>query len=138
MNAPQQAVISPNIEMRMKEKLQIQRESYLQEGFVDANTRVDRIDRAIDVLIRFSDKIGDALDSDFGCRPHQVTMLSDVLGSIASLKHAKKHVKVWMKSEKRSTAFPLNILGGKSRIEYQPKGVVGLVAPWNFPVSMVF
>ncbi len=138
MNAPQQAVISPNIEMRMKEKLQIQRESYLQEGFVDANTRVDRIDRAIDVLIRFSDKIGDALDSDFGCRPHQVTMLSDVLGSIASLKHAKKHVKAWMKSEKRSTAFPLNILGGKSRIEYQPKGVVGLVAPWNFPVSMVF
>ena len=138
MNAPHQAVISPNLEMKMKEKLQIQRESYLQEGFVDANTRIDRIDRAIDVLVRFSNKISDALDSDFGCRPRQVTMLSDVLGSIASLKHAKKHVKTWMKSEKRSTAFPLNILGGKSRIEYQPKGVVGLVAPWNFPVSMVF
>ena len=138
MNAPHQAVINPNLEMKMKEKLQIQRKSYLQEGFVDTDTRIDRIDRAIDVLVRFSNKISDALDSDFGCRPRQVTMLSDVLGSIASLKHAKKHVKTWMKSEKRSTAFPLNILGGKSRIEYQPKGVVGLVAPWNFPVSMVF
>ena len=53
MNAPHQAVISPNLEMKMKEKLQIQRDSYLQEGFVDADTRIDRIDRAIDVLIRF-------------------------------------------------------------------------------------
>jgi len=138
MNAPQQPVVSTDLEIKMREKLQIQRESYLQEGFVDAGTRIDRINRAIDVLIHFSSKISDALDSDFGCRPRQVTMLSDVLGSIASLKHAKKHVKLWMKSEKRPTAFPLNILGGKSRIEYQPKGVVGLVAPWNFPVSMVF
>ena len=52
MNAPHQAVISPNLEMKMKEKLQIQRESYLQEGFVDADTRFDRIDRAIDAVNR--------------------------------------------------------------------------------------
>ncbi len=138
MNAPEQTVVSPDLKVKMREILRIQRESYLNEGFVNANTRIDRINRAIDVLVRFSNKISDALDSDFGCRPRQITMLSDVLGSVASLKHARKHVKLWMKSEKRSTAFPLNILGGRSRIEYQPKGVVGLVAPWNFPVSMVF
>ena len=34
--------------------------------------------------------------------------------------------------------FPLNLLGGRSSIEYQPKGVVGLIAPWNFPLGMVF
>ena len=39
---------------------------------------------------------------------------------------------------KRATIFPLNLLGGRSSIEYQPKGVVGVIAPWNFPVGMVF
>ena len=43
-----------------------------------------------------------------------------------------------MKAEKRATIFPLNLLGGRSSIEYQPKGVVGVIAPWNFPVGMVF
>jgi coniferyl-aldehyde dehydrogenase len=43
-----------------------------------------------------------------------------------------------MKQEKRPTMFPLNLLGGRSTVEYQPKGVVGVLAPWNFPLGMVF
>jgi coniferyl-aldehyde dehydrogenase len=34
--------------------------------------------------------------------------------------------------------FPLNLLGGRSRIEYQPLGVVGVISPWNFPVNLTF
>ncbi|MCL4105949.1 UNVERIFIED_CONTAM: hypothetical protein GTU68_058255 [Idotea baltica] len=34
--------------------------------------------------------------------------------------------------------FPLNLLGGRSRIEFQPLGVVGVIAPWNFPVYLTF
>jgi coniferyl-aldehyde dehydrogenase len=65
-------------------------------------------------------------------------MLTDVGASITPMKHAKKHLRKWMKGEKRPTVFPLNLLGGRSRIEYQPLGVVGIISPWNFPVSMVF
>jgi coniferyl-aldehyde dehydrogenase len=138
MNAPQQVVISPDAEQKMQEALKLQRESYLAEGFVSLDVRKDRIDRAIDILVRHAERISDALNEDFVCRPRSVNMMTDVAGSIGSLKHCKKHMAKWMKPEKRPTLFPLNLLGGRSHIEYQPKGVVGIVAPWNFPVSMVF
>ncbi|MDP5063443.1 MAG: coniferyl aldehyde dehydrogenase, partial [Haliea sp.] len=54
------------------------------------------------------------------------------------LKHARKHLQKWMKPQKRPTMFPLNLLGGRSRIEYQPLGVVGVISPWNFPVNLTF
>ena len=138
MNAPQQVGMESDAEIKMQEALAAQRESYLQEGVVTAQTRIDRIDRAIDVLVRYSDRVSDALNEDFTCRTRDFNMLTDVIGSIGAMKHAKKHLKGWMKAEKRPTVFPLNLLGGRSRIEYQPKGVVGIVAPWNFPIAMVF
>ena len=94
--------------------------------------------RGADVLIKYNAKLVDALNTDFTCRPREVTLLTDIGAGIAPMKHAIKHVRKWMKPEKRPTMFPFNILGGRSRIEYQPLGVVGVIAPWNFPVNMVF
>jgi coniferyl-aldehyde dehydrogenase len=67
-----------------------------------------------------------------------VNLMTDVTGSLENLKHAKRHLKQWMKKEKRPSMFPLGLLGGRSSIYYQPKGVVGIIAPWNFPLGMVF
>ena len=43
-----------------------------------------------------------------------------------------------MRPEKRKVDFPLNLLGAKARVEYQPLGVVGVISPWNFPVNLTF
>ena len=64
--------------------------------------------------------------------------MTDIYTSVNTLKNTRKQIKKWMKPEKRATMFPLNLFGGRSRIEYQPLGVVGIIAPWNFPVNMVF
>ena len=138
MNAPQQVVVSPDIEIKMQDALKAQRESYLQEGYVSAETRIDRLNRAIDVLVRHADRISEAINKDFVCRPDQINLMTDVAASISSMKHCRKHLKKWMKDERRPSTFPLGLLGGRSHIQYQPKGVVGIVAPWNFPVAMVF
>lgn len=138
MNAPQQPPVQSDIETQMKATLDMQRQDYLQEGAVSAATRIDRLDRGIDVLIKYQDKLVEALNTDFTCRPREVSLLTDVGAGIAPMKHARKHVKKWMRTEKRPTMFPLNLFGGRSRIEYQPLGVVGIIAPWNFPVNMVF
>ena len=34
--------------------------------------------------------------------------------------------------------MPLNFLGAKAHVKYQPKGVVGIMTPWNVPVNMIF
>lgn len=132
------APVLNDIESGMQARLEEQRTAYLAEGPVSVATRVDRLDRGIDVLLRYADKLTEAVNADFSCRPREITLLTDVGASIAPMKHAKKHLRKWMKGEKRPTVFPLNLLGGRSRIEYQPLGVVGIISPWNFPVSMVF
>ncbi len=138
MNAPEPVREGTDIAEALHAALKLQRDDYLQEGAVSAEARIDRIDRAIDALIKYQQPLSDALNKDFTCRPREINMLTDVAGSITALKHARKHLRQWMKAEKRATVFPLNLLGGRSRIEYQPKGVVGIIAPWNFPVAMVF
>ena len=138
MNAPQQIPALGDFEAQMKSTLDMQRQDYLQEGVVSKATRVDRLQRGIEVLIKYQDKLVEALNNDFTCRPREVSLLTDVGAGIAPMKHARKHVGKWMKAEKRPTMFPLNLFGGRSRIEYQPLGVVGIIAPWNFPISMVF
>ncbi|MGB1142602.1 MAG: aldehyde dehydrogenase family protein, partial [Halioglobus sp.] len=138
MNAPEQIPVEGDIEEQMLAVLKAQREDYLQEGVVSAETRIDRMQRAVDVLIKHNEKLSEALNEDFTCRPREVSLLTDVGAGIAPMKHAIKHVRKWMKPEKRPTMFPLGLLGGRSRIEYQPLGVVGVIAPWNFPVNMVF
>jgi len=138
MNAPEQSPVQGDIETQMNTVLETQRADYLKEGVVSAETRIDRLERGIDVLIKYHDKVVEAVNADFTCRPREVSLLTDVGASITAMKHSKKHVRKWMKAEKRPTMFPLNLFGGRSRIEYQPLGVVGIIAPWNFPISMVF
>ena len=138
MNAPEPHPISSDAELQMRETLALQRDSYIAEGEVSAATRIDRIQRTIEVLVQNAEKISEAMNADFGCRPRQVNLMTDVTGSLENLKHAKKHLHKWMKAEKRPSMFPLGLLGGRSSIHYQPKGVVGVIAPWNFPLGMVF
>lgn len=138
MNAPQTMPDLSDIEEIMKAALELQREDYLREGVVTAETRIDRLQRGADILVKYNEKLVDALNTDFTCRPREISLLTDVGAGIAPMKHAIKHVRSWMKPEKRPTMFPFNLLGGRSRIEYQPLGVVGIIAPWNFPVNMVF
>jgi coniferyl-aldehyde dehydrogenase len=99
--------------------------------------RRDRIDRAIALLIDHKDAFAKAVSADFGHRSTEQTLMSDIMPSVGALKHAKKHFEAWSRNEKRKALFPLGLLGAKAEVMYQPKGVVGVIAPWNFPVGMV-
>ena len=95
-------------ESALRSVLESQRSDFLAEGPVTAATRIDRLERGIDALVRFADKLAEAVHADFSCRPRELTLLTDVGASIAPMKHAKKHLRQWMKGEKRPTVFPLN------------------------------
>jgi coniferyl-aldehyde dehydrogenase len=101
------------------------------------SVRRDRIDRAIALLIDHAEDFAKAVSADFGHRSRQQTLMTDIMPSVSAMKHAKKHFEAWAKGEKRKPTFPLGLLGAKAEVVYQPKGVVGVVAPWNFPVGMV-
>src|SRR5512135_1757517 len=110
----------------MRRVLDLQRRAHLKDGPASAEKRIDWLDRAIALLVGHKDAIADALREDFGHRSVESSLFTDVSGSIGPLKHARAHLKGWMKREKRKVSPAiLGLLGAKAYIDYQPKGVIG-------------
>ncbi len=124
---------------RMREVLDRQRKAHLKDGPPSAEKRIEWLDRSINLLVGHKDAIAEALREDFGHRSVHATLLTDVSGSIAPLKYAKENLRKWMKREKRKvTPALLGLMGARAYVEYQPKGVIGVISPWNFPVNLTF
>ncbi|WP_235973741.1 coniferyl aldehyde dehydrogenase [Parasphingopyxis marina] len=122
----------------MRAALVKQRAAFTAELPVGADMRKDRLTRAGRLLVDNAEALCAAMSEDFGHRSREQSMMTDISSALGEIKYARKHVEKWMRPEKRKTRFPLGLLGAKARIEYQPKGVVGIIAPWNFPVQLTF
>lgn len=122
--------------MDMVDVLAAQRGAFAAELPVGEAARRDRLKRCIAMMAENGDAFAKAMSDDFGHRSHDQSMLTDIAASVAPAKHALKHLSRWMKAEKRPVRFPLGLLGASARVEYQPKGVIGIISPWNFPVVL--
>lgn len=122
----------------MNSQLKCLRKAQRTEGIPSAGARKDRLQRCINMLVDHQDDLVNALDEDYGGRSPYLSKMSEIMQPISHLKHAIKNVDKWMKPEKRAVMFPMGLLGGRARIEYQPLGVIGIMSPWNFPMAMVF
>ncbi|HZZ69799.1 MAG TPA: coniferyl aldehyde dehydrogenase [Phenylobacterium sp.] len=124
---------------RMADVLRRQKAAHIRDGAPTAEQRIARIDRAIAAVIKHEPAIVKALTQDFGSRAEAVSGITDVGASIGPMKHAKANLKAWMKPEKRKTTPAiLGFLGAKAEVRFQPKGVIGIISPWNFPVNLTF
>ncbi|MES2337550.1 MAG: coniferyl aldehyde dehydrogenase [Pseudomonadota bacterium] len=117
--------------------LAAQRAAFMAELPVPAAIRKDRLRRAVALVADNAVAFCDALSDDFGHRSREQSMMTDIAASVAPLSHAIRHVDRWMRRERRPVQFPLGLLGARAWIDYQPKGVVGVISPWNFPVNLV-
>ena len=123
----------------MQKILERQKAAHLRDGAPSAEVRIDRINRCIGLLVDYQGEIEEAVNADFGSRSKEATAFTDVASSIGALKYAREKLKEWMKPEKRKTTPAiLGLFGAKAQVRYQPKGVVGVISPWNFPVNLTF
>ncbi len=130
---------APDVEQSLTQLLSRQRSAQLRDGAPPAAVRIDRLNRCIALLVDRRAEIESALEADFGARSRQATAFTDIAASIGPLKHARDRVAKWMRTERHATTPRiLGFLGAKAEIRYQPKGVVGVISPWNFPVNLTF
>lgn len=111
-----------------------QKKAFIEAGPVSAELRRERIQRVIELLVRYQQPLVEAMDVDFGGRPQGFSLMNDVLGSLASLKYARDHLEHWMGDEPRQVFSPYDQLGAKAWVMYQPKGTVGIIGTWNAPL----
>ena len=123
---------------RVKTLLDAQRSAFLAEGVCSLRVRRDRLTRAIDLLVSHEAELCDAIALDFGQRSGSLTRFMDIFPSVHALKYARKHVARWMRPRRRALGFPNLAPGTGGEILYQPLGVVGVISPWNFPVTLTF
>ena len=84
-----------------------------------------------------TDAIVAAMCNDYGNRSRHETQFAEIIPALDGIDHALRHLRSWMRVRHRSVdslLFP----GGRNRVLPQPRGVVGLIMPWNFPVNLTF
>ncbi|CAA2139297.1 coniferyl aldehyde dehydrogenase [Hyphomicrobium sp. ghe19] len=75
-----------------------------------------------------------AVSKDFGYRSAYETRIMEVTPVIQTINYLRRNLTKWMRPERRRVA--IHFLPGRARVVYQPLGVVGIISPWNYPLSL--
>lgn len=110
------------------------REAAAHDPHPDWRSRDARL-AALERLVRENiPAISEAIRSDFGNRSLHETQLLEVFPSLEAIGHARRHLKGWMKPDRR--AVSMWFLPGRAQVRHQPLGVVGIIVPWNYPLLL--
>jgi coniferyl-aldehyde dehydrogenase len=112
----------------------LQREAYLAHPYPSLEERKENLRKLDRILTENASAIADAINADFGHRAVEETLMAEVFGTVDGIRHAVKHVGKWMKPQKRAVA--ITFAGGSNTLIPQPKGVIGIVSPWNYPLFL--
>jgi coniferyl-aldehyde dehydrogenase len=115
--------------------LQIQRQAFAKEMSPSRQVRVDRLNRLEKMVIAREAQFSQAIDRDFGGRSAIMTSITEVMVVRAAIRHARRHLGGWMAP--RRVAVGRAFLPGRAKILVQPLGVVGIMAPWNYPLQLL-
>lgn len=101
--------------------------------------RIDRLDRCAALLREYAAAFEAAIGADFGNRSAHATAITDIMSPIGAIENCRANVRKWMRPERRKVEPRiLGLFGARAEVRMQPKGVIGIIAPWNFPVGLVF
>ncbi|GGO58459.1 coniferyl-aldehyde dehydrogenase [Roseovarius pacificus] len=112
-----------------------QRAAFLANGPPDARQRKDNLARLRAAVLAQRSELADAINADFGSRSRYETEIMEVVPVIQAIDYYRKKLRRFMKPERRHVALPYRF--GRAYVELQPKGVIGIMAPWNYPFSLV-
>ncbi|MBD3658124.1 MULTISPECIES: coniferyl aldehyde dehydrogenase [Marinobacter] len=96
--------------------------------------RQENLKRLKRALLNYQERLVEAMDRDFSCRSRDESRIAEVMPSVQGINYALKHLDEWMKPSKRHVSVLFRPASNK--VYYQPKGVVGVIVPWNYPLYL--
>lgn len=119
---------------RMAGLLHRQRNAFLHDGPPDLALRKARLARLRTAVLAHREALKDAVNADFGNRSRHETDLMELACVVQAIDYLASHLRRFMKRERRHVQFVYR--SARAWVEYQPLGVVGVMAPWNYPLSL--
>jgi coniferyl-aldehyde dehydrogenase len=96
--------------------------------------RMDDLARLGEVIRSHRDELVKTVSADFGRRSRHETLAADIMVTLEEIKYLRRKLRGWMRPERRG--LNLAFLPGRGEIRRMPLGVVGIVAPWNYPIQL--
>ncbi len=112
----------------------LQKKAFSHQPMSDLNSRIKWLRSLKKALLLNKEALIEAMSQDFGYRSDYDSLIGDILPVVRQINYTLKNLKKWLKPAKRHSG--LLLAPATVRVEYQPKGVVGIIAPWNFPVML--
>ena len=122
----------------MEKILEVQKKAFLKEGPPSLEKRTDLLKRCVALIETHQDKIIKALNQDFQNRSVDEIKISEIDQTIRNILFTMKKLNKWMQPQRRFSSLGTDLLGAKSFLQPSPLGTVGIIAPWNFPVGLIF
>jgi acyl-CoA reductase-like NAD-dependent aldehyde dehydrogenase len=112
----------------------LQRQAYLRHPYPSLEERRESLTKLERVLLDNVDAIADAINRDFGHRSAEESKMLELFTCIDGIRHTRGKLAKWMKPQRRHVS--VLFATGTNRLIPQPKGVVGIVSPWNYPLYL--
>jgi coniferyl-aldehyde dehydrogenase len=119
---------------RMREILSQQRTAFLHAGPPSLRERRTDLRTLRRAILARRIEIEAALNADFGHRSRHETAILELVTLVQGLDYLLRNLRRFMRPTRRHVAPQFRL--GNARIEYQPLGVIGIIAPWNYPFSL--
>jgi len=117
----------------MEELVASQRECFRGGGTRPLAGRRERLERLATMLERHEESLLEALAADLG-KDRFEAYVSELAMVLAEIKHARRHLRRWMKP--RRVGLPPFGWPGRAEVRREPAGVVLVLAPWNYPLQL--
>ena len=110
------------------------RAAYAAEPHSTLEKRLERIGRVEAMLRANEEKLCKAVAADFGHRHPIETQLAELSQIYQACRYTKKRLKEWLKPVPLET--PAYLSSSTAWMKAQPKGIVGVMSPWNYPILL--
>ncbi|HEX7813488.1 coniferyl aldehyde dehydrogenase [Dyella sp.] len=118
----------------LHQTLLLMRNAHMQDPTPAWSVRSGWLDRLERMLLEQRDAFAEAISADFGTRPREETDLLEIFPSLSGLRHARRRGRHWMRPRKGMA--DMAFLPAGTTMLPQPRGVVGVIVPWNYPLYL--